>query len=56
VKLARGEHLRLTDIEGGQTGDLMAFSPDRRERELSRQSALGVARARHRAGQPAGCF
>jgi uncharacterized protein YcgI (DUF1989 family) len=32
VKLARGEHLRLIDIEGGQTGDLMAFSADGRER------------------------
>ena len=32
VKLARGEQLRLIDIEGGQTGDLMAFSLDGRER------------------------
>lgn len=32
VRLARGEHLRLIDTEGGQTGDLMAFSPDGRER------------------------
>jgi uncharacterized protein len=32
LKLARGEHLRLIDIEGGQTGDLMAFSADGRER------------------------
>lgn len=32
VRLARGEHLRLIDIEGGQTGDLMAFSADGRER------------------------
>src|SRR5262245_18767424 len=32
VKLARGEHLRLIDIEGGQTGDLMAFSLDGRAR------------------------
>jgi uncharacterized protein YcgI (DUF1989 family) len=32
VKLARGEHLRLIDIEGGQTGDLMAFSLDGSER------------------------
>jgi len=32
VRLARGEHLRLIDIEGGQTGDLMAFSRDGRER------------------------
>ena len=32
VRLARGEHLRLIDIEGGQTGDLMAFSPDGSER------------------------
>jgi uncharacterized protein len=32
VKLARGEHIRLIDIEGGQTGDLMAFSQDGSER------------------------
>lgn len=32
LRLARGEHLRIIDIEGGQTGDLMAFSPDGRER------------------------
>jgi uncharacterized protein YcgI (DUF1989 family) len=32
VRIARGEHLRLIDIEGGQTGDLMAFSRDGRER------------------------
>ena len=32
IKLARGEHIRLIDIEGGQTGDLMALSADGRER------------------------
>jgi uncharacterized protein YcgI (DUF1989 family) len=32
LRLARGEHLRIIDIEGGQTGDLMAFSQDGRER------------------------
>jgi hypothetical protein len=32
VQLARGQQLRLIDIEGGQTGDLMAFSRDGRER------------------------
>jgi uncharacterized protein len=32
IKLARGEHIRLIDIEGGQTGDLMALSQDGRER------------------------
>ena len=32
VKLARGARIRLIDIEGGQTGDLMAFSLDGRER------------------------
>jgi uncharacterized protein len=32
LRLARGEQLRLIDIEGGQTGDLMAFSADGRER------------------------
>src|SRR4026207_840064 len=31
-RLARGEHLRIIDLEGGQTGDLMAFSQDGRER------------------------
>ena len=32
LRLARGEQLRLIDTEGGQTGDLMAFSADGRER------------------------
>jgi len=32
LRLARGERLRIIDIEGGQTGDLMAFSQDGRER------------------------
>ena len=32
LRLARGEHLRIIDLEGGQTGDLMAFSRDGRER------------------------
>src|SRR5262245_55841835 len=32
LRLARGEHLRIIDAEGGQTGDLVAFSPDGRER------------------------
>jgi uncharacterized protein len=32
LHLARGQHLRLIDTEGGQTGDLMAFSRDGRER------------------------
>ncbi len=32
LRLARGEHLRIIDVEGGQTGDLMAFSQDGRER------------------------
>lgn len=32
VRLAKGQHLRIIDIEGGQTGDLMAFSADGRER------------------------
>ena len=32
LRLARGEHLRIIDLEGGQTGDLMAFSQDGRER------------------------
>lgn len=32
LRLARGEQLRIIDQEGGQTGDLMAFSEDGRER------------------------
>jgi uncharacterized protein YcgI (DUF1989 family) len=32
LKLARGQSLRIIDPEGGQTGDLMAFSSDGRER------------------------
>ena len=30
--LARGEQLRIVDTEGGQTGDLMAFSSNGQER------------------------
>jgi uncharacterized protein len=32
LRLTRGQQLRIIDIEGGQTGDLMAFSHDGRER------------------------
>ena len=32
LRLARGQHLRIIDPEGGQSGDLMAFSHDGRER------------------------
>ncbi len=32
LRLARGEQLRIIDTEGGQTGDLMAFSRDGQER------------------------
>lgn len=32
LRLARGQHLRIIDFEGGQSGDLMAFSHDGRER------------------------
>src|SRR5690349_12488153 len=32
LRLARGQHLRIIDTEGGQSGDLMAFSADGRER------------------------
>ena len=32
LRLARGQHLRVIDVEGGQTGDLMAFSADGSER------------------------
>jgi uncharacterized protein len=32
IRLQRGQLLRVIDIEGGQTGDLMAFSRDGRER------------------------
>jgi uncharacterized protein YcgI (DUF1989 family) len=38
LKLARGEHLRIIDIEGGQTGDLVAFSQDGRERLSNRRT------------------
>lgn len=31
-RLARGERVRIIDIEGGQSGDLIAFSPDGSER------------------------
>jgi uncharacterized protein len=32
LRLKRGERLRVIDPEGGQSGDLVAFSPDGRER------------------------
>jgi uncharacterized protein YcgI (DUF1989 family) len=32
LRLARGQTLRIIDIEGGQSGDLMAFATDGRER------------------------
>jgi uncharacterized protein len=32
LRLQRGEQLRIIDIEGGQTGDLVAFSADRKHR------------------------
>ena len=32
LRLRRGQHLRIIDIEGGQTGDLVAFSSDGGER------------------------
>lgn len=32
LRLKRGDELRIIDVEGGQTGDLMAFSADGRER------------------------
>jgi uncharacterized protein len=32
LRLRRGERLRIIDPEGGQSGDLLAFSPDGRER------------------------
>lgn len=32
LRLKRGEQLRIIDPEGGQTGDLVAFSPDGRQR------------------------
>jgi uncharacterized protein YcgI (DUF1989 family) len=32
LRLARGQELRVIDPEGGQSGDLMAFSADGRER------------------------
>ena len=35
LRLARGEHLRIIDVEGGQTGDLVAISTDGRHRMSS---------------------
>ena len=32
LRLKRGEQLRIIDVEGGQTGDLVAFSADGRHR------------------------
>src|SRR5687767_13538519 len=32
LRLKRGEQLRIIDIEGGQTGDLVAFSADGKQR------------------------
>ena len=32
LRLKRGEQLRIVDIEGGQTGDLVAFSTDGKQR------------------------
>ena len=32
LRLKRGEQLRVIDIEGGQTGDLVAFSADGKHR------------------------
>jgi uncharacterized protein YcgI (DUF1989 family) len=32
MRLQRGQHLRLIDPQGGQSGDLMAYSPDGRHR------------------------
>ena len=32
LRLKRGQQLRITDSEGGQSGDLMAFSTDGRQR------------------------
>src|SRR5262249_21712951 len=33
LRLARGDQLRIVDLEGGQSGDLVAFSADGRERQ-----------------------
>src|SRR5262249_33565353 len=32
LRLSRGEELRIIDLEGGQSGDLFAYSADGRER------------------------
>lgn len=32
LRLARGEVLRIIDVEGGQTGDLLAYAPDAGQR------------------------
>src|SRR6188474_1236180 len=35
LRLERGEQLRIIDVEGGQTGDLVAISADGRQRLCS---------------------
>lgn len=44
VRLARGQRLRVIDTEGGQTGDVMAFAADGRERFSSGRTADYVGR------------
>jgi uncharacterized protein len=39
LRLKREERLRIIDIEGGQTGDLVAFSTDGKHRLSSGRSA-----------------
>ena len=38
LRLTKGESLRLVDVEGGQTGDLVAYAADGRERLSSGRS------------------
>lgn len=38
LRLARGHSLRIVDSEGGQTGDLVAFSADGRQRQCNGRS------------------
>lgn len=38
LRLARGDSLRVIDAEGGQTGDLIAFSADGRQRQSNGRS------------------
>jgi uncharacterized protein YcgI (DUF1989 family) len=46
LKLKRGEQLRVIDPEGGQTGDLVAFSQDGRQRHQNPAPVIRLSCAR----------